>query len=169
MTTGDRDDESAIWRTDDRFATINPVVAGSQQARVIGLIFTDNGVYYGSDTELAPNHLYRLDRRTGEVRCLAAVEGSVFHAAKVGSRLLFSTAVEPSKVNRSQTAVLYESGDGENWREVARHRKDLWDAKYFQYGQLVLPSGNNETGRYWYSTFGVHPDNRIFAEPQAAP
>jgi hypothetical protein len=163
VTTGDENEESAIWRTTDRFATLEPVVRGSQQARAISLVFTHDHLYFGSDTPLEQNYLHRLSRRTGEVSTLAPVEGSVFHGARVGNWLLFSTAVEPSKINRSRDAVLYASPEGERWQSVARQRKDVWHMSYFQYGQLVLPSGNNETGRFWFSAFAAGNDDSIYA------
>lgn len=162
ITTGDADAESAIWRSDDRFASVRRVLGGSQQVRAIGLLFTHAHVYFGSDTPDEANHLYRLDRITGEVHRLRRVEGSVFHAARAGDWMLFSTAVEPSSRNRSKDAVLYGSRDGETWHEMARHSKDAWALRYFQYGQLLLPSGDNLTGRYWYSAFAVNGDNHIY-------
>lgn len=161
-TSGDTDAESAIWCSDDRFASVRRMLGGSQQARAIGLLFTRKHVYFGSDTPDETNHLYRLDRITGEVRRLMSVEGSVFHASRAGEWLLFSTAVEPSRSNRSKDAVLYGSRDGETWLEIARRPKDAWALRYFQYGQLLLPSGNNLTGRYWYSAFAVNGDDHIY-------
>ncbi len=163
MTTGDSDDESAIWRTTDRFASLEPVLAGSQQTRAIGLLFTADHVYFGSDTPDEPNHIYRLARRDGSVERLAPVEGSVFFAASAGDWLLFSTAVEPSKVNMGSDSVLYGTRDGRSWHELARHRKDRWSARYFQYGQLPLPAGDNRTGRYWFSAFATDGDGQILS------
>jgi hypothetical protein len=163
LTTGDTDAESALWATDDHFASVRRIMGGSQQLRAIALLFTQEHVYFGSDTPEERNYLYRMSRATCQVQRLCAVEGSVFHAAQMGNRLYFSTAVEPSTVNDSPWAVLYESLDGQTWQAIARHRKDRWPYKYFQYGQIFLPSGNNATDKLWYSTFSVEPDNWIFS------
>lgn len=161
LTTGDEDHESAIWRSCDRFASVEQVLRGSQQARAICLLFTQKHVFFGSDTPLEQNYLYRLDRDSDVVTRLIPVEGSVFHAARCRDYLLFSTAVEPSKANHSRDAVLYASVDGESWQVLARHPKDAWHMSYFQYGQLPLPSGKNDTGQFWYSTFAVDEDYSI--------
>jgi hypothetical protein len=161
VTTGDADAESAIWRSTDRFATVAAVHSGSQQARAIGLIFTEQHVYFGSDTPFETNFIYRLDRASGQVDRLTAVSGSVFHGSRAGNYLLFSTAVEPSQANDTKESTLYASADGENWKILARHRKDNWPMRYFQYGQLPLPAGDNLAHRYWYSTFAVVQDNCI--------
>ncbi|MCG3189241.1 MAG: hypothetical protein LKCHEGNO_01532 [Burkholderiaceae bacterium] len=163
LTTGDDDAESAIWCSHDGFRTIERVLGGSQQTRAIGLIFTERHVYFGSDSPLEVNHLYRIDRKNGKTERLMAVEGSVFHVGRAGPWLLFSSAVEPSRINRSHEATIYGSVDGTEWRVLSRHRKDMWHMGYFQYGQLVLPGGDNRTGRLWYSTLAVDLDNRIYS------
>ncbi len=162
ITTGDDGDECAIWRSQDAFRTIERMHVGTQQVRAIPLLFTEDHIYYGTDTPLEANYLYRFARRGGAVERLHAVEGSVFHAARVGRSLFFSTAVEPSAVNLSRDAVIYGSSDGTRWREVARHRKDALDLRYFQYGQILFPGGDNHTGKLLYSTFAVRPDFSIF-------
>lgn len=170
MTTGDSDAESAIWRTDDRFATLSCVLSGTQQTRAIGLLFTRDHVYFGSDTPDERNHLYRIERSTGTCDRMLPVEGSVFHAANVEDWLVFSTAVEPSLVNRGGDAIVYGSPDGDHWHELARMRKDHWSGRYLQYGQLILPAGNNRTGRLWYSTLATEHDNHIHSgDLHAAP
>lgn len=163
MTTGDEDKESALWRTFDGFSSVAKVRGGSQQFRAIPLLFTREHIFFGSDTPLEKNYLYRYDRDSGRVDRVMGVEGSVFHASRVNDGLLFATAVEPSAVNTGRDAVLYASKDGNTWRVVARHRKDFWHMTLFQYGQLIMPSGNNQTGKFWYSTFAVKPDYSIYS------
>lgn len=163
VTTGDEDAESVIWHSPDRFASLKPVISGSQQTRAIPLLFTREHVLFGSDTPLEQNFLYRLERSTGRLTELAPVEGSVFYAARVGAWMLFSTAVEPSEANRSRDAVLYASRDGERWSVLARHPKDRWPVSYCQFGQIILPGGHNETRQCWYSTFGVGRDYAVHA------
>jgi hypothetical protein len=162
MTTGDDGDECAIWRTRDSFASLEVVHRGTQQARAIPLLFTAEFIYFGTDTPLESNYLYRFPRSGGPPERMHPVEGSVFHATQVGTCLIFSTAVEPSAVNRSADCVIYGSHDGAHWRELARHRKDAWSMRYFQYGQLSFPAGENRTGRLWYNTFAVKPDFSVF-------
>lgn len=163
VTTGDLDDESGIWCSSDGFDTVERVVSGSQRARAIPLLFSERYVFFGTDAPDEVNNICRLDRRSGIVERLAEVDGPVFHAAQAGEHMLFSTAVEPSRVNLSRDAVLYRSKDGERWTPVARRTKDRWHMKLFQYGQLMLPSGINGTRRIWYSTFAVENDHCIFS------
>ncbi|MCD6361186.1 MAG: hypothetical protein J7M38_10005 [Armatimonadetes bacterium] len=155
VTTGDTNEECGIWATDDRFKTLDKVVGGSQQLRVVQLIITENYIYFGSDTPLERNNLYRMNKKTCKVERLQEVESSVFWGCKVGDYIFFSTAVEPSKLNKCKDACIWGSQDGETWKCIARFRKDIWPMKLFQYGQILFPSGENNTDYLWFTPFAT--------------
>ena len=155
VTTGDTDAESGIWVTGNKFKTLDQVVGCSQQMRAVQLLFTENHVYFGSDTPLEKNYFYRMEKKTGQVKRLQEVESSVFWGCKVGKYLFFSTVVEPSKVNKCKDACIWGSQDGETWKCVARFRKDIWPMKLFQYGQILFPSGENNTDYLWFTPFAT--------------
>lgn len=162
VTTGDDDTESAIWRTTDSFATLEPVVRGGQQARAVDLVFTAEGVYFGSDTPREQNYLYRLDRRTGAVERQQPVAGSVFWGRSTpdGWRL-FSTVVEKSSVNTSRDAELWAAPpDHDEWRCIYRAQKDPFHDKYFDHGQLRFPAGPGQPGAVWITPYAVAGDQR---------
>lgn len=165
VTTGDEDNESAIWLTRDRFRTLNRVVGGSQQLRAVQLLFAEEWIYFGSDAPDEKNHIYRMNRRTGEIEALAAVSGPVFYGAKVGNSLFFSTAVEPSDVNYDRHAEIWGSADGETWKLVKRFRKDRLPMKYFQYGQVNFPAGPGDGKYLWYSPVGTEQDQQTLSSP----
>ncbi len=155
VTTGDEDTESGIWVTQDDFKTLNRVIGGSQQTRAVQLLFTEKHVYFGSDTPLEKNFIYRLHKETGRVERLQEVESSVFWGCKVGNHLFFSTAVEPSTVNASREAVIWGSPDGEKWKRIAAFRKDRWPMRLFQYGQIFFPAGENESDFLFFTPFAT--------------
>jgi hypothetical protein len=160
VTTGDDDPESAIWRTTDGFATLERVVSGSQQCRAIRLLFTPGSIFFGSDTPRERNHIHRLDRATGKVERMQEVEGSVFHGCAVGPRLYFSTAWEPSDVNRDRSAVVWGRDGAGSWRQLLAARKDGWPPTLFQYGQILFPEGPGEPGHLWTTPFAAAGDQR---------
>ena len=63
----------------------------------------------------------------------------------MGKSVFFSTAVEPSEVNRHRFSCLYGSADGRSWEKLVEWRKDCWPMRLFQYGRILLPRGANET------------------------
>jgi hypothetical protein len=160
ITTGDKDDEVGIWRTDDSFSTVSKVAGGSQQLRAVQLLFTKEYVYFGSDTPNEQNHIYRMDRRGNNIECLTQVDSSVFFGCTVGDSLFFSTAAEPSSVNTTQYAAVWRSDNGSDWWRWMRFPKDCLPMKYFQYGQVLFPSGPGDGRHLWLTPFATRGHNK---------
>ncbi len=163
VTTGDDDEESGIFQTFDRFGTLNKVAGGNQQLRAVQLLFTEQYVYYGSDTPIDKNYIYRMERISGRIECLQAVGSSVFYGCKVGDALFFSTAVEPSDINRTDAAELWCSLDGENWSLLRTFEKDRLSLRYFQYGQVLFPAGPGDDAHLYYTPFATEGDQKTFS------
>ncbi len=151
VTTGDEDQENAIWVTNNRFRTLEMVIRGNQQSRALQLIFTQDHVYYGTDTPYEINHVCRIDKRTCKMETLADVDGSVYWGCKINGALFFSTAVEPSRTNRSKYASIWGSGDGTHWRRIEKYRKDIWPMPFCEIGQLYFPQGENKTDYLFFT------------------
>lgn len=152
--TGDDDEESAIWRIEERDGAAERLLGGSQRYRAVTLLPTKHHIYFGSDTPRERNYLYRLDRRSGKLETLAEVGGSVFWGrALPGGTIAFSTVVEPSEVNRSKHAELWVSRDGTSFNLARRYREDILHPKLFQYSQIRFPAGPGAADRLWISPF----------------
>lgn len=162
VTTGDDDSESAIWRSDDNFGSLDRVISGGQQARAVDLVFTRDAVYFGSDTPREQNAIYRLDRATRTVHTQAKTPGSIFWGRRTpdGWRV-FCSVVERSAVNHGRWSELWAAPPGrDDWRCVLRRRKDPLSDKYFDHGQLRLPAGPGAPGVIWVSPYAVAGDQR---------
>lgn len=168
VTTGDEDSEAGIWVTRDRFRTLDEVMRGNQQVRAVHLCFTAQYVYFGSDTPLARNHIYRLERCSGTIERLVEVGSSVFFGCTVGNHLFFSTAAEPSDINRSDRAELWHSADGNRWRLFRAVPKDRWPLRLFQYGQVRLPGGPGDEHHLLFTPFAAGGDQRTWIVPVAS-
>jgi len=160
ITTGDGDAESAIWNSSPGFSNVERVVAGSQQARAICLQFTRDKIFFGTDTPRETNYLYSFSRRNPEPEKLMEVDGSVFHSCRVGRDLFFSTACEPSAVNRSGCASVYHVTEAGICSRVASWRKDLWHMKLFQYGQVFFADGQEDGHGLWVTPFATDQDQQ---------
>ena len=154
ITTGDDDAESGLWRTTDRFRTVDSVLRGGQQARIVQPLFSQGHVYFGTDAPDEANALYRLDRRTGAVEPLQAVDGPVFWGAHVDDRYFFSTVCEPSAVNDTTRSTIWQSRP-EGWRRLVELPKDRWPMRLFQYGQVLFPSGPGDPAALWFTPYGT--------------
>src|SRR5699024_2171395 len=120
ITSGDNDDEAALYRTDVKFDHLEKVLFGSQQTRAIRLLFTPQYIYFGSDAPNELNYIYRMHRETKKVDQLMQVGSSVFHGCKVGDWLFFSTAVEPSEINTTKYSEIWASPNGDDWKCILR-------------------------------------------------
>ena len=116
-------------------------VRGEQCYRAVAIFDFGDRLVYATDTETEKNGLISLDKATGKSERLRDFEGSCIYACQYGGLYAITTAVEPSEVNLSNWASLWLSRDGEHWSCAYRARKDRWNADYFQFGSLVLPSG----------------------------
>lgn len=79
ICTGDENEEPMIGWSDDEFKTINVIGSGSQVWRACQLVFTGDGVYWGTDTgseELAG--IYRWDKNTLKLSRLYKSAGAIF-------------------------------------------------------------------------------------------
>jgi hypothetical protein len=144
VLTGDYGDECRILTASPDFRDVDTVIRGDQQARAATCLPTERALYFATDTHIAQNRIYRLDR-SGHLETLETLEGSSLQSCRVGDNLIFSTAVEPSKVNTSRFVTLVGSTDGASWDVLTRWRKDRLPGGLFQFGNAVLPTGHNDT------------------------
>jgi hypothetical protein len=163
VTTGDRDSESIIANSDDGFKTLNVFKQGKQRYRAVTLLFYEDYIVYGTDTEHEKNHIYAIHRETGEERCLQALEGSTLMATQntLGQAAL-STAVEPSEVNQEPYAHVWFSDDGFKWQDIYHVKKDAWSARYFQYGRITFPQNALQKNQIVFSGHALQKiDNKM--------
>src|SRR5690606_38950209 len=99
------------------------------------------------------------DRTARCIEQLQEVDFSVFFGCTVAGHLFFSTAVEPSEVNRTDRAAIWHSVDGEKWRPIRFFPKDRWPSRLFQYGQVQFPAGPGEVERLFFSPFATVVDH----------
>lgn len=164
-TSGDRDEESAIWRTSDKFESLEKVIGGNQKYRAVELLFSENGIYYGSDAPDTQNFIYYLDPDASTVQALQQVGGPVFYGQKVSDFMFFSTVCEPSKINKTDEVELWVSVDGISWNCLLTLRKDFWPMKYFQYGQLLFPNGPGDNKNLWFTPVSTVFDQQVIKLP----
>jgi hypothetical protein len=152
--TGDYGAECRILRATLDFKTVEEVAGGSQQTRAVAAVVNEDGLYFASDTPLEQNFVYYLSRR-GRVAQLRGLPSSSIYACRNRKGMFFSTMVEPSEVNPSRSVSVFGSGDGTEWEQLARWKKDRWAMKFFQYGNAFLPDGENSTDLLAVSTIAV--------------
>ena len=91
--TGDANPASFIAWTDDNFKTIHRIGSGSQMWRVCQLVFTEDAVYWGTDTSVGEKTgIFRWNRESEEVEKLEDPAGAVFYGTRLkGGTVVLST------------------------------------------------------------------------------
>ena len=143
VLAGDHGEHPGIGRLSADLKDFEWVGKGSQCYRAVELFDFGDRLVYATDSEVEPNALVSMDKSTGRVERMMALEGSCIYASRFGCWYALTTTVEPSRVNRCREAALWVSRDGDSWHRVLQARKDRWSAVYFQFGSLVLPRGQS--------------------------
>lgn len=160
ILTGDNGAECRILRASPDLRSVDVILSGNQQARAVALVPDEQGVYFSSDTPFETNHVYYLDRQ-GNVSERTTLSGSSIYGCAVGDSIFFSTMVEPSTVNPDRHVNLYASRAGQSWQQVMQWEKDRWPMGLFQYGNAMLPDGDNTTSILAVSTIAVDGANHL--------
>jgi hypothetical protein len=158
ILTGDEGKECKILRASCDLRSIDAVLEGNQQARAAAAIPRQDALYLSTDTPYEKNHVYRMDR-AGDLEGVGELNSSSIYGCRAGDALFFSTMVEPSTVNTSREVHLAGSRDGSNWATLFRWKKDGLAMRYFQYGNALLPDGENTTRYLAVTTMAVKEDD----------
>lgn len=160
VLTGDYGAAAAIWKTEDDFATLTPILSGDQSARACWLALNPQGLIYATDTHMETNFVYRLemDGPALQRRKLFPIMGSSIYAPELaGPEICFSTSIEPppgtgfkpyDMLTRrrgpgilSDHACVYYGTPDQGFDIVLKARKDAFPANLFGFGAFLFPGG----------------------------
>lgn len=159
MGTGDADHECSLLRSTDHGEHWDLVGGGSQLWRAVGVVFTSEALYWGSDAGsdagTETNWIVRYDRHTARARKVQELQGPCHGSGRLkDGTLLVSTGVEGGRNERDAYIHLWSSRDGESWEELAKWQKD-WLPKCVQFGVLHFPHGLETSQRVHFTTLGL--------------
>ncbi|HWZ83120.1 MAG TPA: hypothetical protein VNW47_10870 [Terriglobales bacterium] len=158
ILTGDDGAECQVLHASLDLRSVETVLAGNQQARAVAAIPTKDALYLSTDTPYERNHVYRLER-SGRLERVGDLNSSSIYGCRVGDALFFSTMVEPSAVNVDSEVHIAGSREGISWHTLSRWKKDRFPLRYFQYGNAILPDGENTTRILAATTVAVEQDD----------
>jgi len=158
ILTGDEGRECKIIHASKDLSSIEVVAEGNQQVRAVAAIPTREALYLSTDTPYEQNHILRLDSR-GNIERVGALNSSSIYGCQVGDSVFFSTMAEPSTANDASRVTIAGSKTGYDWSTPLHWKKDSLPMRYFQYGNVILPDGNNATRYLAATTVGVTEDD----------
>lgn len=143
MITGDERNEPKILRVSKDWSVIDVVREGTQQDRAATMIITQDDIYYATDTPHEQNHIYRMNKRNGNVQKIASTSGPAMWSCKSNGAMFFSSAAEPGRYYYP-AACIWGSKDGNFWNKLIEWQKDALHPRFFQYGNVILPKGETQ-------------------------
>lgn len=166
MGTGDREEESSIMFSEDYGETWRSIGSRSQMFRTVSLVFTEDYVYWGTDTPAKQSYIYRYNRRNGTVECLSPVNGPVYYSASLeNGAIFFSTGAEGKSEGVSgawdNKAHIWASTDGMKWEDVISWEKDSWPY-IMGYGRIVFARGRSKDILAFTTECLKNADNKLF-------
>ena len=153
LGTGDRDAESAIWRSTDNGATWQKVGGGDQRWRAIGVAFLHDAVVWGTDAGCDAgtfqNVAVRWDRQTQQLTSHTPLPGPVHGVTALpDGSVLLGTGCEGGVNETDRRVHLFVSDNGQSYREVASFSTGL-QPKRAQYPVLHFAHGQEHNDRIW--------------------
>lgn len=152
ITVGDFKGECYFLIADAEFQKVQWIGDGTQMWRAVGLLFSDNSVFWLTDSHLEQNHIVSLDRETLQITIHGDVESSSWYCAQTADNVfLAATTVEEGPGVKTNKASLMASRDGINWKTLTSFKKDSLPMVPFKYGIISFPSGNFSSNYFWIS------------------
>lgn len=148
VCTGDSDEESALYYTDNGFRTLNRFGGGNQSWRMVSLIPTEDSIIWGTDAggDTSPysgNAIYRFNFSTGIREKLFEFINPAYFSIQTPQGMFISTTYEPHKVGACPAVTeLLHSENGLQWKIVLSlpYAAPKRPQGTF-YGMLLMPTG----------------------------
>lgn len=145
LCTGDDDREAMIAWSNNGFKDIHQIGTGSQIWRTTQLVFTEEAIYWGTDTgsvELAG--IYRWDRKSEALSQVHKSAGAILFGTRLhGGTLVFSTDREGFSNEKDKKTRLILIGRDGQVREIACGTWKHWQ-KGVRYSFAMLRSPRNQ-------------------------
>lgn len=160
--TGDDLNECQILQSFDGFQTLSVIGRGDETWRAVSMLFADRYLYYGMDAEFRENHVYKLDRQTGERSSLGEVNGTIFYSKQIGDDRFFTTTAENAPSQKENAAALWQVDKNDSCRMLVAFEKDRWNKTLFQFGTIHFPYANGLDDALYFHLVGVKGDNQTY-------
>lgn len=161
--TGDFNHSAGIWKAENGFAVVSPILIGDQKYRSCVGFPTPEGLIYATDSPFIQNSIRLLRNPDGkwESKKLMTINGPSIYGCNWGDDFVFSTSVEGDSRNQNPWAKTFQRVRGKGvienfsfiykgnlkngFKAVYKIEKDLLPFYLFQFGVLQFPSGFNES------------------------
>lgn len=160
--SGDYDDAACIWKVENNFKSVVPIMRGSQDFRSCVGFPTINGLIYATDSPFSKNSIRLLSNNNNkwESKVIENINGPCIYGCIWNDEYVFSTSVEGigkssnflSKIFGTKRgpgiienySFIYKGNLDCSFKEIYKVKKDFYPFHLFQFGVLMFPSGRVE-------------------------
>lgn len=163
LGTGDKDNECKLMRSNDNGNTWDLIGKGSQLWRAIGLSFTENALYWGTDAGSVPNpnYIIKMDRKTLQIEQIQEVQGPCHGNAVLADGTVYvSTGIEGGVNEKDQYAHVWKCDKDGKVTEIIKLKKDMFP-HIVQYGVIRYPMGLEESESLVYTTYALKGNGEV--------
>ena len=139
VLTGDNDDESHFYYTDDHFNSLNLFLSARQLSRAVDIVFRGKKIIWGTDSPDQQNYIMQADiDNPDKYEFIAPLPGPVYYTCQnMAGATYFATTAEPGPASEKKHARIFSLSPGNKIREVHNCSRDLIP----QHGIIYFPSG----------------------------
>lgn len=162
ICTGDNDQESHLYYTDDDFNSMERFAGGKQAWRMVSLIPTEDGLIWGSDAgrdaPVANNQIYRWSFTRNKIEPLQYINKPAYYSMRLNDgSMVIGTTLEPGQQGIAEsTADIWFSRNGDQWeRVVALPFLPSGRTSTTRYGTINLPLGDGSLNDIYFTPVNV--------------
>lgn len=126
ILTGDLPNECGIYVSNDKFKSVNRIGGGDESWRAVSLIFTEDMIYYGTDSEFIPNQVFSLSKKNYTRNKIGELSGPVYYSVLFNKKPLFFITAEMCPSQNDEFFKIIECDNG----KLETRCKILKDYKY---------------------------------------
>jgi hypothetical protein len=161
VLTGDFENGAGIWRASGDFSRVTCIAGGEQHFRSCVAFAVKEGLLYATDSQFEQNNIRLLTVDEPSVRSvpLFQINGPCIFGTNLCGNFVFTTATEPAVganiiikdimsrkrgpgIIKNSSFVYLVTGDLKFY-EVMNNQKDIWPYYLAQFGNIILPLGEN--------------------------
>lgn len=139
VLTGDLDDESHFYYTDDDFNSLNCFLSDGQKSRAVDLIIRDGSLYWGMDSPSETPYVLSVKKESPDyIEKLFELPGPAYYQAQnEAGGIYLGISVEKRFTTRGLYGYVYGLRPDNSWREILHCRKNIFP----EYGIFYFPKG----------------------------
>uniref|UniRef100_UPI0040481A38 hypothetical protein n=1 Tax=Algoriphagus sp. TaxID=1872435 RepID=UPI0040481A38 len=157
--SGDQDNAACIWKVENNFQSVVPIMRGNQDFRSCVGFPTISGLIYATDSPYSNNSIRLLtcNNNSWESKPIKNINGPCIYGCVWNDDYVFSTSVEGSGQSSNywskffgtkrgpgiieNYSVIYKGNLDKPFKEIYRVKKDFFPFHLFQFGVLMFPHG----------------------------